>query len=49
MGGYVSGQDQDLDKALELWPEITNFLQQEENEICSFGDSKTGLLNLTVN
>ncbi len=42
MGGYVQGQDADLDVALKLWPEIVNFLQQNENEVCNFETS--GLL-----
>ena len=33
MGGYVQGQDNDLDQALALWPEILKFLQQSENAV----------------
>ena len=33
MGGYVQGQDPDLDQALALWPEILKFLHQDENEM----------------
>ena len=25
MGGYMQGQDRDLDQAVALWPEILNF------------------------
>lgn len=46
MGGYVQGQDPELDKALALWPEITKFLQQDENEICRFDISQTQLSEL---
>ncbi len=46
MGGYVQGQDPDLDKALALWPEITKFLQQDENEICRFDSSQKQLKEL---
>ena len=46
MGGYVQGQDLDLDKALALWPEITKFLQQDENEICRFDSSQKQLKEL---
>lgn len=46
MGGYVQGQDPDLDKALALWPEITKFLQQDEKEICRFDTSQKQLKHL---
>ena len=36
MGGYVQGQDPDLDQALTLWPEILKFLHQDENEVRDF-------------
>ena len=46
MGGYVQGQDNDLDQALALWPEILKFLQQSENEICDFDGSHDQLAKL---
>ena len=46
MGGYVQGQDHDLDQALALWPEILKFLQQSENEICDFDISYDQLAKL---
>ena len=46
MGGYVQGQDPDLDKALALLPEITKFLQQDENEICRLNSSQKQLKEL---
>ena len=46
MGGYVQGQDHDLDQALALWPEILKFLQQSENEICDFDKSHDQLAKL---
>ena len=46
MGGYVQGQDHDLDQALALWPEILKFLQQSENEICDFDKSHDQLAEL---
>ena len=46
MGGYVQGQDNDLDQALALWPEILKFLQQSENEICDFDKSHDQLSKL---
>ena len=32
MGGYVQGQDPDLDQAMQLWPSIIEFLKQEDEE-----------------
>lgn len=46
MGGYAQGQDPDLDMALSLWPEILNFLQQNEDEVCNFEMSGTQLSEL---
>jgi flagellum-specific ATP synthase len=46
MGGYVQGQDHDLDQALALWPEILKFLQQSEDEICDFDRSHDQLAKL---
>ena len=46
MGGYLQGQDHDLDQALALWPEILKFLQQSENEICDFDRSHDQLAKL---
>ena len=46
MGGYVQGQDPDLDQALALWPEILKFLHQDENEVCDFDASHNQLSKL---
>ena len=46
MGGYVQGQDPDLDQALALWPEILKFLHQDENEVCDFEASHDQLSKL---
>ena len=46
MGGYVQGQDPDLDQALALWPEILKFLHQDENEVCDFETSHDQLSKL---
>ena len=46
MGGYVQGQDPDLDQALALWPEILKFLHQDENEVCDFDTSHNQLSQL---
>ena len=46
MGGYVQGQDPDLDTAMQLWPSIVDFLQQEDGEQASYEDSVTELKKL---
>ena len=46
MGGYVQGQDPDLDQAMQLWPSIMEFLQQEDEEECDFSKSIEQLKNL---
>ena len=46
MGGYVQGQDPDLDQAMQLWPSIMEFLQQEDEEECDFPKSIEQLKNL---
>ena len=47
MGGYMQGQDRDLDQAVALWPEIINFLKQEEDLVCNFNSSSESLIRLT--
>ena len=46
MGGYVQGQDPDLDQAMQLWPSIMDFLQQDDEEECDFSKSAEQLKNL---
>ena len=46
MGGYVQGQDPDLDQAMQLWPSIMEFLQQEDDEEGDFPESVEQLKNL---
>jgi flagellum-specific ATP synthase len=46
MGGYVQGQDQDLDTALGLWPDILTFLQQEQSEGNSYESACKSLSQL---
>ena len=46
MGGYVQGQDLDLDQAMQIWPNILQFLQQEDEEKCYFDKSAELLKNL---
>ena len=46
MGGYVQGQDPDLDQAMQLWPSIMEFLQQKDDEECDFPKSVEQLKSL---
>ena len=46
MGGYSQGQDQTLDKAVALWPQLTNFIKQNENTKESFGSSSSELMQI---
>ena len=46
MGGYVQGQDQDLDIALSLWPDILSFLQQDQAEENCYEDACNSLAQL---
>ena len=46
MGGYVQGQDPDLDQAMQLWPSIMEFLQKEDEEECDFPKSVEQLKSL---
>ena len=46
MGGYVQGQDTDLDQAMQIWPSIMDFLQQEDDEECDFPKSVEQLKKL---
>jgi flagellum-specific ATP synthase len=39
MGGYVQGQDADLDQAVQKWPDIVKFLHQDKSAKFSFSDA----------
>ena len=41
MGGYIKGQDADLDLAVDLWPKIVNFLAQEKADRYPFDELET--------
>jgi len=47
MGGYVAGQDLDLDKAISIWPQIVEFVSQAADESADFKGSVDRLLKLT--
>ena len=46
MGGYTQGQDQMLDNAVALWPKITEFISQNENQKEDFKSSSEQLIKL---
>ena len=47
MGGYVPGQDPDLDEAIRLWPRIEAMIRQTADEPADFAASRAALLELT--
>ncbi|MBO6854429.1 MAG: FliI/YscN family ATPase [Marivivens sp.] len=46
MGGYVKGQDADLDAAVELWPHIENFIRQSPHAPAPFAEARQALISL---
>jgi flagellum-specific ATP synthase len=48
MGGYIKGQDADLDLAVQLWPKIVDFLQQEQSTSFSFLETEKLLSKLLL-
>lgn len=46
MGGYVPGQDPDLDEAIRLWPQITALIRQGAHEPADFAASRDALIAL---
>ena len=46
MGGYTSGQNEDIDKALNNWPKICNLMKQTEDERTNFNDSLNNMNNI---
>ena len=46
MGGYVAGQDADLDAAVALWPRIRDLIRQPADEPSNLQDSIQQLLDL---
>ena len=46
MGGYVAGQNKDLDLALKIWPRIQGFLAQSIGERSTLSDSQRALSDL---
>ena len=46
MGGYVQGQDADLDVALQMWPQLVDHIMQPETQKADFESSRNALLAL---
>jgi flagellum-specific ATP synthase len=46
MGGYIQGQDADLDLAVQLWPKIVSFLHQDQAEAFSLSQTEQLLADL---
>jgi flagellum-specific ATP synthase len=46
MGGYVPGQDPDLDEAIRLWPQVTAMIRQGAHEPADFAASREALIAL---
>ena len=46
MGGYVAGQDPELDRAVTMWPALMQHIQQTEADRADFASSREGLLAL---
>ena len=47
MGGYVEGQDSDLDQAVKLWPKIIDFISQQPDTPADFNTSLRDLIGVT--
>jgi flagellum-specific ATP synthase len=43
MGGYRQGQDAELDRAVQLWPAMMAYIQQQETEKANIPTSIEGL------
>ena len=46
MGGYVQGQDADLDVALQMWLQLVDHIMQPETQKADFESSRNALLAL---
>jgi flagellar biosynthesis/type III secretory pathway ATPase len=49
LDAYSPGSNPDLDQAIQLRPQMQNFLQQLSDESVSFADSQAQLLELVDN
>ncbi|MBL6786625.1 MAG: flagellum-specific ATP synthase FliI, partial [PS1 clade bacterium] len=46
MGGYVQGQDRDLDVALQMWPQLVDHIMQPAAQKADFDNSRQSLLTM---
>ena len=46
MGGYSEGQDEDLDRAISMWPDLVNHISQKDDVGANYSDSKSALIKL---
>ena len=46
MGGYVQGQDADLDVALQMWPQLVDHIMQPATQKADYDSSRNALLAL---
>ena len=46
MGAYIAGTDRDLDAALQAWPQIQAFLQQDAENAIPIDQTKKRLLEI---
>ena len=46
MGGYVQGQDADLDVALQMWPQLVDHIMQPATQKADFESSRNAILAL---
>ena len=46
MGGYNSGQNEEIDKAIELWPKICELIKQDYRKKEDFTQSMNFLKNI---
>ena len=46
MGGYESGQDEELDIAISLWPKLRTHIEQSENTKSNFKSSIESLTSI---
>ena len=47
MGGYVAGQDQELDVAIQMWPQLVEHISQMADEKADYETSCAALAALT--
>jgi flagellum-specific ATP synthase len=46
MGGYVSGQDADLDQAVALWPKLVDYISQSPDDQAELSKSSSQLISI---